>query len=98
MDPVAQSACDARHDAVNQYLSNDRRRLDAHSESIDRLQKLTAEMAMLNQQLTNITQDHETRLRIIEQVPAKRWDRVVSQIISLLLAAMLGGLISQLIG
>lgn len=97
MEPVPKSVYDERQKAIDQYLGNDRRRLDAHSESIDKLEKLTAEIAILNQQMSKITEDHEARLRTIEQVPAKRWDGVVNQIITIIIAAALGGFLSRLV-
>ena len=98
MEVVNHNVCEARHEAVNQLLIYSRRRLDNHDESIEQLQKLTVEIAMLNQQLSNMVQDHETRLRSIELLPVKRWDKLINQIISLLLAATLGGLIRQFMG
>jgi len=41
--------------------------------------------------------DHETRLRTIEAKGGKRWDSLVGQVISIVVAAVIGGFIGHFV-
>ena len=58
-------------------------------------QTLTRIDTKLDMALTQL-EDHETRLRVLEGKSGKRWDTLVAQIISLLVAGGLGVLLGKL--
>ena len=66
----------------------------------DQVQEILIALAEIKSKLdTALTQgaDHEARLRSLEGKNGKRWDGLVSQIISVVVAAVIGGFIGHFI-
>ena len=58
------------------------------------LQKLTAIETLLTGALSQQT-DHEQRIRFLESKGGKRWDGIVSQVVTLAVAAFIGWLLAR---
>lgn len=96
MENVSKDACNERHKALENYLGNDKAKLEKHDGEIKTVQEAIVVLTALQKRHDDDIRDHETRIRGIESKPAKRWDSVTGQIIQLLVAAAAGGAIAQL--
>lgn len=67
--------------------------MDVEKEIGKMLQQLSRIEAMLANALSDL-EDHEARLRCLEQKGGKRWESLVGQIITLLVAGFAGWLLS----
>jgi len=92
---VYQEVCEERHKALEIYLSNDKNKLAKHDGEIRDVQEAIVRLTILLEKHHNEIEDHEERIRSIETKPAKRWESLIVQIISLLAAAAAGGLIGH---
>jgi hemerythrin len=92
---VSQEVCDERHKALEIYLSNDKNKLAKHDGEIRDVQEAIVRLTILLEKHHNEIEDHEERIRSIETKPAKRWESMIVQIISLLAVAAAGGLIGH---
>lgn len=70
--------------------------MDVEKEIGKMLQQLSRIEAMLANALSDL-EDHEDRLRCLEQKGGKRWESLVGQIITLLVAGFAGWLLSGII-
>ncbi len=69
--------------------------------------ELEREMTIMMQKLTEIDtkldsalarlDDHESRLRTLENIPARRWDTLLGELISILSAAAIGLLLGRIL-
>lgn len=94
---VSKDACNERHKALENYLSNDKAKLEKHDKEIKTVQEAIVVLTALQKRHDDDIRDHETRLRGIEARPGKRWDSVTAQVIQLIVAASAGGVISRAI-
>lgn len=72
------------------HLSNIDKRLDAHGEELDTVEKCLARLTVLTENMGEQNKDHEQRLRDLESRGGDLWDKVVMTAIS----AVVGGLIA----
>ena len=66
----------------------------------DQVQEILVALAEIKSKLDSALaqgNDHEARLRSLEGKSGKRWDGLVSQIISVIVAAIIGGIIGHFI-
>lgn len=77
--------------------SNSKRidKLEEQTEAINRLATSMAVMAEKQDETTNIVTDLNDKVTALEEKPAKRWDNLVSQIISVLAAAVIGFVLAK---
>ncbi|TCX51916.1 MULTISPECIES: hypothetical protein [unclassified Dehalobacter] len=94
---VSKDACNERHKALENYLSNDKTAIARHDGDIKDVQEAIVRLTTLMEKYGEKSGDHEDRIRTIESKPAKRWESVVGQIIQLLVAAGIGGVIGKLV-
>lgn len=70
--------------------------MDTDKEIKNMLQKLVEINTKLDAVLGRLD-DHETRLRALESVPARRWEVLVGEIISIVAALAIGLLVGKII-
>ncbi|UWG96131.1 hypothetical protein LPY66_14610 [Dehalobacter sp. DCM] len=92
---VLQELCDERHKALENYLSNERGKTDRCELEIKDVQEAIIRLTSLMEKHDSEITDHEERIRQIEGKPAKRWESLIAQLITLLTAAIAGGFIGQ---
>lgn len=97
MENVSQEVCQERHEAIRQYLGNDKETLKVHNGEIKTVQEAIVVLTAIQARHDDDIRDHEGRLRVIEAKPGKRWDSVTAQILQIVVAAIAGGFISQII-
>lgn len=68
-------------------------RLNKQEEKLDDIQRLTIEMSELNKSLIASMKEQGKRIAALEEKPTKRWDLVISAIISAAVAALMGFII-----
>ncbi|ADY54728.1 hypothetical protein Sgly_0362 [Syntrophobotulus glycolicus DSM 8271] len=93
---VSQAVCEERHKALDNYLSNDKTKLLKHDAEIKDVQEAIVVLTEIQRRHNAEIDDHEDRLRGIEAKPGKRWESIVGQIIQLIIAAAIGGMIGKL--
>lgn len=93
---VSQDVCAERHKALENYLSNDKNKLEQHDLEIRDFKEAMVVLTALNARHERGLDDHECRIRGIEAKPAKQWESIVSQVITIVVAAMGGGAIVRL--
>ncbi len=89
-----------RISAVETSVKSAHKRLDeliSLNDSVKNLAISTAKMAEQMKTLTDNSAKLDQKISDLELRPAKRWDAVVSQIIQLLTAGVIGYLLSQLL-
>ena len=89
-----------RISAVEQSTKSAHKRLDELISLNDSVKNLAISTATMAEQLKTLTENSEKmdeKLSALELKPAKRWEVVVSQIIQLLIAGVVGFLLSQLL-
>ena len=89
-----------RISAVETSVKSAHKRLDeliSLNDSVKNLAISTAKMAEQMKTLTDNSTKLDQKISDLELRPAKRWDAVVSQIIQLLTAGVIGYLLSQLL-
>lgn len=74
---------------VERRLESGNKRMDKHSETIDRLDRLITELAAINKRYDAALQDQDERLKAIEERRGTWWDKVISGIISAAVAAFM---------
>ncbi len=75
------------------------KRLDDIEKRQDNLDTLVATVAVLAEKESNVENDVKeikNDVKSIKEKPGKRWDSLVSQIISLLIAALVGFILAQI--
>lgn len=92
---MTKDACNERHKAMENYLSNDKDKLKAHDGEIKDVQEAIKVLTAIQARHDDDIRDHEVRIRGIESRPGKRWDSVTAQIIQLIVAAVAGGAITH---
>jgi len=90
---VAERVCAERHKNVDEKFDRDERRLNEHSREISELQRLTVEISGLAKQLAERSEKQDDRLAVLESKPGKRWDLVISSVISAIVGAGIAMLI-----
>ena len=80
--------------AVESSLKSLHKRVDHIEELVENVQRLTVEMQHMREDLNTIGEKVEQ----IEQKPAKRWDGLITSVISALSGGILGMLLSKFIG
>jgi hypothetical protein len=96
LENVSKDACNERHKALENYLGNDKAKLEKHDGEIKTVQEAIVVLTALQKRHDDDIRDHETRIRGIESKPGKRWDSVTAEIIKLAVAATAGGAIAHL--
>jgi len=89
-----------RISAVEASAKSAHKRLDELISLNDSVKNLAISTATMAEQLKTLTENSEKmdeKLSALELKPAKRWEVVVSQIIQLLIAGVVGFLLSQLL-
>lgn len=94
---VSKDICDERHKALENYLGNDKAAIAKHDGDIKSVQEAIAILTAIQARHDTEIEDHEGRIRGIESRPGKRWDSLITQVISVLTAAVLGGLVGHLL-
>lgn len=72
------------------HLNSIDKRLDAHGEELDTVEKCLARLTVLTENMGEQNKDHEQRLRELESRGGEFWDKVVMTAIS----AVVGGVIA----
>lgn len=72
------------------HLQSIDKRLDAHGEELDTVEKCLARLTVLTESVTEQNKDHEQRLRDLESKNGAMWEKVVMTAIS----AVVGGIIA----
>lgn len=80
---------------VERRLKSGERRMDKHAETIDRLDRLIAELAALSKSQMGLIDSHEERLTSLEKQPSFMWDKVITGIISALVAALMATILGR---
>ncbi|MBQ9832610.1 MAG: hypothetical protein IJO48_02650 [Clostridia bacterium] len=70
--------------------------MDTEEKITDLLQKLTEIDTKLDSALARLD-DHESRIRSLENIPARRWDMLLSELIGIVAASAIGLLIGKII-
>ena len=73
---------------LKNQVDNHERRITKHGEEIDELKIREATMSVTLSRIDQTVGKIDTKLDVQEQKPARRWESLVSQIISLLVAAI----------
>lgn len=73
---------------LKNQVDNHERRIAKHGEEIDELKIREATMSVTLSRINQTVGKIDAKLDIQEQKPARRWESLVSQIISLLVAAI----------
>lgn len=73
---------------LKNQVDNHERRITKHGEEIDELKIREATMSVTLSRIDQTVGKIDAKLDIQEQKPARRWESLVSQIISLLVAAI----------
>lgn len=94
---VSEKVCFERHKALEEYLGNDKKNLEKHDGEIKDVQEAIVRLTALMEKQDKADCDHEERIRTIESKPAKRWDSLIAQIITIIVAALAGGAIGKII-
>lgn len=66
------------------------KRIDDHGKRLDELQDLMTRLAAIEEQNQRRIDEQEKRVKDLESVPVKRWDSVVSYLITAILALVVG--------
>lgn len=66
------------------------KRIDDHGKRLDELQDLMTRLAAIEEQNQRRIDEQEKRVKDLEAVPVKRWDSVVSYLITAILALVVG--------
>ena len=86
---VNTDVCNERYRHFERELDNGKERMDKHSETLDRLDRLITEMATLNRTSSETLQKHEERIGSLENRPGALWDKVISGVIAAAVAAFM---------
>ena len=81
--------CDERTRHIESEIKGGLKRLDKHSEALDKLLELTTEIATINKNLGETIISHEKRILGLEERPGTYWDKVISAIISAVIAYLI---------
>lgn len=92
---VSMEVCEERHKALEKYLNNERSQVEKHDTEIKDIQEAIIRLTALMEKHDQDIEDHEERIRNIEGRPGKRWDSLISQLISIFTAAAAGGIIGH---
>lgn len=98
MSDYQNQLCEERHKSLNNSLKDNKNRLDKHETEIKDVKEAIIVLTQLQTRHDDEIRDHENRIRTIESKPAKRWDGAVQQIITILLAGSMGGVVVRLFG
>lgn len=93
---VSEELCKARMASDTERFSRDKARLDKMETKVDGIEKLLHEVSECNAKLTVMIEglndnsdDHERRITDIEKKPKNYWDKVVTGVISAIVAALM---------
>ncbi len=92
---VSQEVCDERHRALETYIDYNKKILERQVEEIMDIKEAIVRLTTLIERHDIEIEDHELRIRQIEERPGKKWDSLMIQIGSLLTAAVAGGFIGN---
>lgn len=87
MNEVTREEYESNNRRIDERIERDDVRLNKHSDNIDKLTAVSVELNALLKKHDESLDSHEARLREIEQRPAKRWDGVISVILSAIVSA-----------
>lgn len=93
MESVNQEVCAQRGKVYDERFARDKERLDKLDNKQDRIETLTVQMGEILKNQNKAIDNHDARITTLEHRPGGMWDKIVSGII----AAVTGGLISALI-
>lgn len=82
MSDVQEMRCEERYGRTKE-------RLDKQEKKLDDIQRLTIEMSELNKSLAASMKEQGKRIAALEEKPTKKWDLVISGIISAAVAALM---------
>lgn len=96
---------------IKEKLASAHKRIDEIGIITDSIHKLAASVESMSVQVANLAQnmdggferlednlkDHDSRLGVLEKEPGIRWKSLISQLISLIVAAVIGGITSKFI-
>ena len=92
---VSHEVCDERHRTVETYLDYNKKTLEKQAGEIMDIKEAIVRLTTLIERHDSEIEDHELRIRRMEEKPGKRWDSLMIQIGSLLTAAVVGGFIGN---
>lgn len=92
---VSQEVCDERHRSLETYLDYNKKILEKQVEEIMDIKEAIVRLTTLIERHDIEMEDHELRIRRMEEKPGKKWDSLMIQIGSLLTAAVAGGFIGN---
>ena len=89
---------------IDERFARDKSDINSHDERLSKLddreekiEQLSIQMGEMLKAHDNKLTEHDKRIIALEEKPAKRWNEVVNQIITVVVAALLGGFLSQII-
>jgi hypothetical protein len=89
MENQSVEVCKEKHRKIEADTIRIENNLDNCKEDVYDLKEIMAVMASTQERITKIVDDMQAK-------PGRRWEAVVSQVITIVIAASLGGLISRL--
>lgn len=95
-DNYQNQLCEERHKTLNNSLKDNKDKFEKQENEIKDVKEAIIVLTQLQTRHDNDIRDHENRIRTIESKPAKRWDGIVQQIITILLAGGMGGAVIKL--
>ena len=81
---------------IDERFGRDDKRMNSAEQKIDKHDQILTRLDTIIENQQKQIDGHEQRIVDIEKRPAKWWDTAVTQIIGLVVAGVLGGLISQI--
>ncbi len=93
---VSQDFCNERHKALDNCLSQEKIKVTNQDTAMKSVQEAIVVLTAIQARHDDEIDDHEGRLRGIESISGKRWNAVITQMIQIGLAVVVGGLIGKL--
>lgn len=87
MSDITKNECELNTRRIEEHLKLEDKRLDKHSENIDKLTAVSVELGALLKKHDESIDAQDARIRELEQRPVRRWDGAVSVVISALVSA-----------
>ena len=94
-DTVSHEEYKGRCDLCDERFARDSKRLNKLEDAFEVASKLDVKLGLIVEQLQQSKDHHEQRISTLEQKPAKRWELVVTTVITLVLGGAVGFILAS---
>jgi chromosome segregation ATPase len=94
---ISRDQYEGRSQIVDEHFARDKERLNAHEQSLKKMELLTQEIAALNKNHDDQIRKHDQRICTLERQPADQYGKIKTAIVSSIISGVIGTVIGTIL-